>query len=134
MRFLFKPLNTSLTGSHDIVIYNKKYIFALHPLFPAQSSKNPWNFPSEERDKVVFCCVNEVAFGKHLRVRAGCQESQPGDYCPYVVTQSCPTLEAPWTITHQAPLSTGFSRQQYWSGFPFPPPGIKFTSSALAGI
>ena len=29
----------------------------------------------------------------------------------------------PWTVTHQAPLSTGFSRQEYWSGFPFPPPG-----------
>ena len=29
----------------------------------------------------------------------------------------------PWTITHQAPLSTGFSRQEYWSGLPFPPPG-----------
>ena len=27
------------------------------------------------------------------------------------------------TVTHQAPLSTGFSRQEYWSGLPFPPPG-----------
>ena len=30
--------------------------------------------------------LSEVAFGKHLRVGAGCQESQPGDYCSYVVT------------------------------------------------
>ena len=29
----------------------------------------------------------------------------------------------PWTITYQAPLSMGFSRQEYWSGLPFPPPG-----------
>ena len=29
----------------------------------------------------------------------------------------------PWTIAHQAPLSMGFSRQEYWSGLPFPPPG-----------
>ena len=28
-----------------------------------------------------------------------------------------------WTIAHQAPLSTGFSRQEYWSGFPCPHPG-----------
>ena len=28
-----------------------------------------------------------------------------------------------WTIGHQAPLSMGFSRQEYWSGLPFPPPG-----------
>ena len=28
-----------------------------------------------------------------------------------------------WTIAHQAPLSMGFSRQECWSGLPFPPPG-----------
>ena len=27
-----------------------------------------------------------------------------------------------WTVAHQAPLSTGFLRQEYWSGLPFPPP------------
>ena len=49
----------------------------------------------------------------------------------------------PWTIAHQAPLTMGFSRQEYWSGLPFPPPGylpnlgIQLTSPAspeLAGI
>ena len=41
------------------------------------------------------------------------------------VLQSCPTrLSAtPWTVAHQAPLSMGFSRQEYWSGLPCPPPG-----------
>ena len=29
----------------------------------------------------------------------------------------------PWTIAHQAPLSTGFSRQEHWSELPGPPPG-----------
>ena len=29
----------------------------------------------------------------------------------------------PWTVGHQAPLSMGFSRQEYWDGLPFPPPG-----------
>ena len=28
-----------------------------------------------------------------------------------------------WTVAHQAPLSMGFSGQEYWSGLPFPPPG-----------
>ena len=28
-----------------------------------------------------------------------------------------------WTVTYQAPLSMGFSRQEYWSGLPFPSPG-----------
>jgi len=44
----------------------------------------------------------------------------------------------PWTVAHQAPLSVGFSRQEYWSGLPYallqgdlPNPGIKPRSSAL---
>ena len=45
--------------------------------------------------------------------------------------QSCQTLCSPMDYNHQAPLSMGFSRQEYWSGLPFPPlgdlpdPGIK---------
>ena len=30
----------------------------------------------------------------------------------------------PWTGVHQAPLFMGFPRQEYWSGLPFPPPGV----------
>ena len=30
---------------------------------------------------------------------------------------------SPWTVAYQAPLSMGFSRKEYWSGLPFPPPG-----------
>ena len=32
-------------------------------------------------------------------------------------------LATPWTVAHQAPLSKGFSRQESWSGLPFPSPG-----------
>ena len=45
--------------------------------------------------------------------------------------QSCLTLVTLWTVACQAPLSLGFSRQEYWSGLPCPPagdlpdPGIK---------
>ena len=28
-----------------------------------------------------------------------------------------------WTVAHQAPLSMGFFRREYWSGLPFPSPG-----------
>ena len=37
--------------------------------------------------------------------------------------QWCPTLCDPMTVAHQAPLSMGFPRQEYWSGLPFPSPG-----------
>ena len=35
----------------------------------------------------------------------------------------CPTFAIPWTVAHQAPLSMGFSRQEYWSGLPCPAAG-----------
>ena len=34
-------------------------------------------------------------------------------------------LVTPWTAAHQAPLSTGFSRQEYWSGVPLPSPCVE---------
>ena len=40
-----------------------------------------------------------------------------------VIVQSLLWL-SPWTVAHQAPLSMGFSRREYWSGLPFPSPGI----------
>jgi len=40
-----------------------------------------------------------------------------------LVAKLCPTLVTPWTVASQAPLSMGFSRQEYWSGLPFPSPG-----------
>ena len=33
------------------------------------------------------------------------------------------SFATPWTVDHQAPLSMGFSRKEYWSGLPFPSPG-----------
>ena len=37
---------------------------------------------------------------------------------------SCVQLfTTPWTVAHQAPLSMGSSRREYWSGLPCPPPG-----------
>ena len=45
-------------------------------------------------------------------------------YIIYSVSQSCPTLCDPMeSVTYQASLSMGFSRQEYWSGLPFPSPG-----------
>ena len=40
-----------------------------------------------------------------------------------LVAKSCWTLATSWTVAFQAPLSMGFSRQEFWSGLPFPSPG-----------
>ena len=39
-----------------------------------------------------------------------------------LVAKFCPTLETPLNVASQAPLSIEFSRQEYWSGLPFPSP------------
>ena len=64
----------------------------------------------------------------------------------YACVLSCfsriPLFSTIWTVAHQAPLSTGFSKQEYWSELPYPSPGdlpnpgikpTSLTSPALAG-
>ena len=77
---------------------------------------------------------------KSADLRGGhCNFSLDGDG---LVTKSCLTLATPWVVARQAPLSMGFSGQEYWSGLPYPPPrdlphlGIEpasLKSPALAG-
>ena len=47
-----------------------------------------------------------------------------GIICVYALSHSVvsDSLRPPWTIAHQTGLSMEFSRQEYWSGLPFPPP------------
>ena len=57
------------------------------------------------------------------------------------LTQHVQLFVTPWIVIHQAPLSIGFPKQEYWSGLPFsspgdlPEPGIKpiSASSTLTG-
>ena len=55
-----------------------------------------------------------------------------------LVSQSYPTLWTSWTVAQQDPLSMGFSRQEYWSGLPFPSPvdlpdpGINLSHQVIA--
>ena len=62
--------------------------------------------------------------------------------CLSSVTSVVTNSATPWSVTDQAPLSMGLSRQEYWSGLPCPPPGdlptpwiesASLMSSALAG-
>ena len=61
------------------------------------------------------------------------------NYCCYLVTKSCHLLCNPMECSPPGPLSMEFSRQGYWSGWPFPSPGdlpdpvIKCKLLALTG-
>ena len=61
-------------------------------------------------------------------------ETRPTAYAKWL--QSCSVFATPWTVVRQAPLSVGFSRQEYWSGFSpgnLPNPGFEPASPTLAG-
>ena len=61
-------------------------------------------------------CMSPNLYNSRLSMKQDCIQSESE------VTQSRLTLCDPWTVVGQAPLSMGFSRQEYWSGLPFPSP------------
>ena len=78
-------------------------------------------WPKIKKKKDSKMPLPDLRTGKQspLRLRDSCCERGGGG----LVAKLCLTLATPWTIAHQAPLCMGFSRQEYWSGFPFPSPG-----------
>ena len=46
-----------------------------------------------------------------------------------LISQLCLTFATQWTVACHAPLSMGFSRQEYWSGLPFPSPSLSLNVS-----
>ena len=94
----------------------------------------PWNSP-DQNTGVGHCSLLQGIFPA--------QGSNPGlPHCRQILSQLS-HKGSPFicyhSVTRQAPLSVGFSRQEYWSGLPFPPPGdlpnpgIEPMSPALAG-
>ena len=48
--------------------------------------------------------------------------------CACSVAKSSLTLWVTWPVAYHAPLSIGFSQQEYWNGLPFPPPGLLYST------
>ena len=95
-----------------------------------------------EEVALVYCVCGDVnrcsSCGKQYRGFS--EKLKIPHVCGVLSHFSCVQLLAtPWTVAHQAPLSMGFPRQEYWSGLPFPSPGdlpepgIKPVSPALTG-
>ena len=121
----------SLRVRHDWKTFTS-YFHALEKEMATHSSVLAWRIPGTgEPDGLP-------SVGSH-RVRHDWSNlAAAAAYCSQSL--SCVRLFATlWTVAYQAPPSMGFSRQEYWSGLPFPPPGdlpnsgIKPTSPALAG-
>ena len=117
--------------------------------FPGEGNDNPsstlaWKIPWTEELGAGYCpwghkesdTTERLHFSFHMVGTALAMRIGGG-----LVAKSClsnlMTLATSWTVACQAPLSMGFSRQEYWSGLPFsspgdlPDPGIKPRSPAL---
>ena len=68
--------------------------------------------PSQPRNRIWVSCIAGRFFTSWTSREAMCVS----------VAQSCLIFVTPWTVAHQAPLSIGFSRQEYFSGVPLPSP------------
>ena len=69
-----------------------------------------------------------VGMSHHLDVMGTFVQSAIQDFCRHTSVHAqllshVRFFVTPWAVGRQVPLSTGFSRQEYWSGLPFPPPG-----------
>ena len=100
--------------------------------YPRSEQRTPWFSPD-------MCRLPSIGIQpRYHRPRKPPQDLQVGQsaltdlcFCVHsflysfmkVKVKSCLTLATPWTVAHQAPLSKGFPRQEYWSGLPFPSPG-----------
>ena len=116
----------------------------------------PWGFPGKNTgvdchfflqgifstqvwNPLLLCLLHcrQIFFFYQLSYQGSIVTSKNDNYLhgDGLVAKSCPTL--PPNGAHQAPLSMGFPRQEYWSGLPFPSPedlpdpGVELTSPAL---
>ena len=88
-------------------------------------------------------CEHQVTYGIHLCAfwpRKDGESMRVKSILHACVRSHVQLFATLWTVAHQAPLSMGFSRQEYWSGLPWPPPGdlpdpgIKPTSPASLAL
>ena len=107
-----------------------------------------WSFSSTSSHLLSLQSVTLLACSLNA---SPCEPAAVPYYCTFQGTMSMCVLTCfsrvqlfaiPWTVAHHAPLSMGFSRQEYWSGLPCPTPGDlpdpgieprSLTSFALAG-
>ena len=91
---------------------SRSYILAAEGCPRRESTQNLTASSIRDHIKLMVCCHYNGA------------QRQAGLCMCVLKSFSCVQLfVTPWTVAHQAPLSMGFSGQEYWSGYPFSSPG-----------
>ena len=116
-----------MTSIHTLTLTHMGYQTEDHHSLSSLSRKPHWKTGS-------FPIECSYLYGRHVQLLSS-QSVQPvpgpgsrACLCLLVRSKCWPLSRvqlsaSPWTIACQAPLSMGFSSQEYWSGLPFPPPG-----------
>ena len=95
--------------------------------------------PSDQMKQAIIYTNSRLSVMEKIKKgkKKSCQVPLSVNLMPVSTLQSL--SQTPWTVAHNALLSMGFPRREYWSGLPFPTPGdlpnpeIKLVSLALAG-
>ena len=83
-----------------------------------------WLSSSSSKDNASEYSLILEYISSYPQAQSGCWLNPAGYRISEVKSLSRVRLfVTPWTVAHQAPLPMGFSRQEYWSGLPFPSPG-----------
>ena len=119
------PLSVIYSREMKTYVHTKTWIWMnVHSSITHNSPKSGNNPKGPSTD--VYTSIHTMEYYstvKRNEVLPHATSEQPWKiFCVCSVTQSCPTLCKPWTVTHQALLSMEFSRQEYWSRLPFPTP------------
>ena len=155
---LFDPIDYSPPGSSDHGIFQARILeWVVLPFPPPRHLPDPPLLVSCIGRRVFTTSTALTAGGHTVENPDGTQEPRTPvqshlplsagllwtsfltHVCGMCVLSHVRLFAAPWTVACQAPLSREFSRQQYWSGLPFPSPGdlshpgIEAVSLALAG-
>ena len=101
----------------------------------------PWDFPGKNTGVSCYFLLQEIFPTQGLNLGlTQCRQMLYRLRHKFSSVQSLSLVRlfaTPWTVARQAPLTMGFSRQEYWCGWPFPSPGdlpdpgIKPTSPAF---
>ena len=91
---------------------------------------SPWDSPGRILERFTMTSSGNLydarththtdTYSQHTHTHTHTALCEPACCLASVVLDS---LQILWTVAHQAPLSMGFSRKEYWRGLPCPPPG-----------